>query len=194
MPRNLAIMIFDDVEVLDFCGPFEVFSVANYFSEAAFNVYLIAPEQRTIVARNGLRVIPDHDLDEAPDPDVLLIPGGWGTRGLIHNAGVVDYIQRQAERVERLLSVCTGAYLLARADLLDGLRATTHHGSFEMLAELAPTATLVRDVKYVDNGRIILSGGISAGINMSLYVVGQLLGEEVAQKTAAYMEYDWELP
>ena len=194
MPRNLAIMIFDDVEVLDFCGPFEVFSVANYFSEAAFNVYLIAPEQRTIVARNGLRVIPDHDLDEAPDPDVLLIPGGWGTRGLIHNAGVVNYIQRQAERVERLLSVCTGAYLLARADLLDGLRATTHHGSFEMLAELAPTATLVRDVKYVDNGRIILSGGISAGINMSLYVVGQLLGEEVAQKTAAYMEYDWELP
>ncbi len=194
MPRNLAIMIFDDVEVLDFCGPFEVFSVSNYFSSGAFNVYLIAPEERTIVARNGLKVIPDHDLEGAPEPDVLLIPGGWGTRSLIHNADVVAYIRRQAGRVERLLSVCTGAYLLAKADLLDGLEATTHHGSFEMLAELAPTATLVRDVKYVDNGQIILSGGISAGINMSLYVVSRLLGEEVARKTAAYMEYDWEVP
>lgn len=192
MTRNLAIMIFDDVEVLDFCGPFEVFSVANYFSEAAFNVYLIAPEQRTILARNGLKVIPDYDLATAPTPDILLIPGGWGTRPLIHNATVINYIQQQAKRVERLLSVCTGAYLLAKADLLDGLQATTHHGSFEMLAELAPTAMLVRDVKYVDNGRIVLSGGISAGINMSLYVVGQLMGEEVAQKTAVYMEYDWQ--
>lgn len=192
MTRNLAIMIFDDVEVLDFCGPFEVFSVANYFSEAAFNVYLIAPEQRTILARNGLKVIPDYDLATAPTPDILLIPGGWGTRPLIHNPTVINYIQQQAERVERLLSVCTGAYLLAKADLLDGLQATTHHGSFEMLAELAPTAMLVRDVKYVDNGRIVLSGGISAGINMSLYVVGQLMGEEVAQKTAVYMEYDWQ--
>jgi transcriptional regulator GlxA family with amidase domain len=192
MTRNIAIMIFDDVEVLDFCGPFEVFSVANYFSEAAFNVYLIAPKQRTILARNGLKVIPDYNLTTAPAPDILLIPGGWGTRPLIHNPTVIDYIQQQAERVERLLSVCTGAYLLAKADLLDGLQATTHHGSFEMLAELAPTATLVRDVKYVDNGRIVLSGGISAGINMSLYVVGQLLGEEVAQKTADYMEYDWQ--
>ena len=192
MTRNIAIMIFDDVEVLDFCGPFEVFSVTNYFSEAAFNVYLIAPEQRTILARNGLKVIPDYDLTTAPYPDLLLIPGGWGTRPLIHNPTVINYIQQQAERVERLLSVCTGAYLLAKADLLNGLQATTHHGSFEMLAELAPTATLVRDVKYVDNGRIVLSGGISAGINMSLYVVGQLLGDEVARQTAVYMEYDWQ--
>lgn len=192
MTRNIAIMIFDDVEVLDFCGPFEVFSVANYFSPAAFNVYLIAPEQRTILARNGLKVIPDYDLTTAPAPDLLLIPGGWGTRPLIHNPTVISYIQQQAERVERLLSVCTGAYLLAKADLLGGLQATTHHGSFEMLAELAPTATLVRDVKYVDNGRIVLSGGISAGINMSLYVVGQLLGNEVARQTAVYMEYDWQ--
>jgi transcriptional regulator GlxA family with amidase domain len=192
MTRNIAIMIFDDVEVLDFCGPFEVFSVANYFSEAAFNVYLIAPEQRTILARNGLKVIPDYDLATVPAPDILLIPGGWGTRPLIHNPTVISYIQQQAGQVERLLSVCTGAYLLAKADLLDGLQATTHHGSFEMLAELAPTARLVRDVKYVDNGRIVLSGGISAGINMSLYVVGQLLGGNVAQKTADYMEYDWQ--
>lgn len=193
MTRNLAIMIFDDVEVLDFCGPFEVFSVANYFSEAAFNVYLIAPEQRTILARNGLKVIPDYDLATAPAPDMLLIPGGWGTRPLIHNPTVIGYIQQQAERVERLLSVCTGAYLLAKADLLGGLQATTHHGSFEMLAELAPTARLVRNVKYVDNGRIVLSGGISAGINMSLYMVGQLLGDEVARKTAVYMEYDYDI-
>ena len=193
MTRNLAIMIFDDVEVLDFCGPFEVFSVANYFSEAAFNVYLIAPEQRTILARNGLKVIPDYDLATAPAPDMLLIPGGWGTRPLIHNPTVIGYIQQQAERVERLLSVCTGAYLLAKADLLGGLQATTHHGSFEMLAELAPTARLVRNVKYVDNGRIVLSGGISAGINMSLYMVGQLLGDEVAQQAAAYMEYDYDI-
>jgi transcriptional regulator GlxA family with amidase domain len=190
MTRNLAIMIFDDVEVLDFCGPFEVFNVANLFSENAFHVYLIAEEQRTILARNGLKVIPDYDWASAPPPDILLIPGGRGTRPLIHNPTVIDYIRQQANRVERLLSVCTGAFLLAKADLLAGLQATTHHTGFEMLAELAPTATLVRDVKYVDNGRLVLSGGISAGIDMSLYVVGQLLGMAVAEQTAAYMEYD----
>jgi transcriptional regulator GlxA family with amidase domain len=192
MRRDVAIMIFDDVEVLDFCGPFEVFNVANHFSQEAFNVYLIAPEQRTILARNGLKVIPDYDLDNAPAPDLLLIPGGRGARPLIHNEAVVGYIRQQAGRVERLLSVCTGAYLLAKADLLDGLQATTHHTGFETLAQLAPTAQLVRDVKYVDNGRIVLSGGISAGINMSLYIVGRLLGLDVARQTAAYMEYDWE--
>jgi transcriptional regulator GlxA family with amidase domain len=192
MTRDVAIMIFDDVEVLDFCGPFEVFNVANHFSQDAFNVYLIAPEQRTVLARNGLKVIPDYDLDNAPAPDLLLIPGGRGTRPLIHNEAVVGYIQQQAGRVERLLSVCTGAYLLAKADLLDGLQVTTHHTGFETLAHLAPTAQLVQDVKYVDNGRIVLSGGISAGINMSLYIVGQLLGMDVARQTAAYMEYDWD--
>jgi transcriptional regulator GlxA family with amidase domain len=192
MTRNVAIMIFDDVEVLDFCGPFEVFNVANHFSDTFFNVYLIAPEQRTILARNGLKVIPDYDLIRAPAPDILLIPGGRGTRPLLHNQAVIDYIQQQAGRVERLLSVCTGAYLLAKADLLNGLQATTHHTGFELLAQLAPAATLVRDVKYVDNGRIVLSGGISAGINMSLYIVGQLLDGAVAQGTADYMEYDWQ--
>jgi transcriptional regulator GlxA family with amidase domain len=191
MKRNMAIMIFDDVEVLDFCGPFEVFSVASHLHDAAFNVYLIAPEKRLIVARNQFKVMPDYDLTAAPEPDLLLIPGGWGVRPLIHDKAVIGYIQRQAARAERLLSVCTGSHLLAKADLLDGLEATTHHTSFETLAGLAPTARLKRGVKYVDNGRIVLSGGISAGINMSLYIVGQLLGAEAAQKTAAYMEYDW---
>lgn len=189
--RNVAIMIFDDVEALDFCGPFEVFSVANHFAATPFNVYLIAPEQRPILARHGLKVIPDYDLANAPPPDILLLPGGRGARPLLHNEAVIAYVQEQAGRTERLLSVCTGAFLLAKAGLLAGLQATTHHTAFETLAELAPSATLVRDVKYVDNGPIVLAGGISAGINMSLYVVSQLTDLDTAQKTANYMEYDW---
>lgn len=193
MPRNLAILIFHEVEVLDFCGPFEVFSVANRFtSPAAFNVFTIAQKPGPVLARNGLSVNPRYRLDDCPTPDVLLVPGGQGTRTEMHNAALVAWIKAQAERAELMLSVCTGALLLAKAGLLDGLQAATHHGAVELLRQVAPHTTVRPDRRFVDNGRVVCSAGIAAGIDMSLHVVARLAGAEIARQTAEQMEYPWE--
>lgn len=192
MTRNLAILIFDEVEVLDFCGPFEVFSVASRLVDPpAFNVAIVAEKAGPIRARNGLSVNPHHQLADCPRPDLLLVPGGQGTRAEINNAGLSAWIEQTAKQAELVLSVCTGALLLARAGLLDGLEATTHHASIELLRELAPRTFVHADRRFVDNGRVICSAGIAAGIDMSLHVVARLLGEEAAAKTARHMEYPY---
>ncbi len=192
MPRNLAILIFPDVEVLDFCGPFEVFSVANRFTgPAAFNVFTVAEKPGPILARNGLSVNPHYRLDDCPTPDVLLVPGGQGTRTEMHNAALVAWIKDRAERAELTLSVCTGALLLAKAGLLDGLEAATHHGAVDLLRQVAPHTIVRPDRRFVDNGRVICSAGIAAGIDMSLHVVARLAGAEIARQTAEQMEYPW---
>jgi transcriptional regulator GlxA family with amidase domain len=187
--QNIAILIFDDVEVLDFCGPFEVFSVANRFVDA-FNVFTIA-EKSPVIARNGLSVNPHYRLADCPQPDILLVPGGQGTRAEMHNTALIESIARMAKTAELILSVCTGALLLAKAGLLEGLEATTHHGAIDLLRELAPNTTVHSDRRFVDNGRVICSAGITAGIDMSLHVVGKLLGVEVARQTTRQMEYPW---
>lgn len=190
--KNVAILIFDEVEVLDFCGPFEVFSVAGRRSGLnPFNVYTVAQKAGPVVARNNLSVNPAHTLADCPRPDVLLVPGGYGTRREMHNEALTSWIAEKAGEVELLLSVCTGALLLAKAGLLEGLSATTHHGALDLLKEVAPNTSVLESERVVDNGKVILSAGISAGIDMSLYVVGRLLGVEAAQETARYMEYDW---
>lgn len=190
--KNVAILIFDEVEVLDFCGPFEVFSVAGRRGGLdPFNVYTVAQKAGPVLARNNLSVNPAHTFADCPRLDVLLVPGGYGTRREMHNEVLTDWIRQRAGEVELLLSVCTGALLLAKARMLEGLSATTHHGAFDLLRELAPNTAVLESERVVDNGKIILSAGISAGIDMSLYAVGRLLGQEQAEETAAYMEYDW---
>jgi transcriptional regulator GlxA family with amidase domain len=190
--KNVAILIFDEVEVLDFCGPFEVFSVAGRITGLDhFHVYTVAETDRPVIARNCLSINPAHTLSNCPPPDILIIPGGYGTRHEMHNETLIRWIKQRAENVELLLSVCTGALLLAKAGLLEGLSATTHHGAIDLLREAAPNTAVLGSERIVDNGKVILSAGISAGIDMSLYVVSSLLGEQQAEKTAAYMEYDW---
>jgi transcriptional regulator GlxA family with amidase domain len=191
-PRNVAILVFDDVEVLDFCGPFEVFSITGRSGDAThFNVYTVAEHSRPVVARNGLSVNPEHALDDHPRPNVLVVPGGAGTRREMNRAPLLDWIKRVEPGCELVLSVCTGALLLARAGLLDGLRATTHHEVLDTLREVAPRTEIMTGVRYVDNGRIIVAAGIAAGIDASLHAVARLVGEETARKTASHMEYDW---
>jgi transcriptional regulator GlxA family with amidase domain len=191
--RTLAILIFDDVEVLDFCGPFEVFSIANRFTDPpAFKVVTVAEKAGPLVTRGGLGVNPHHRLGDCPRPDLFLVPGGQGTRKEMHNAALIDWIRQSAEKAELILSVCTGALLLARAELLDGLEATTHHGAIDLLRETAPKTAVHPDRRFVDNGRVVCSAGIAAGIDMSLHVVARLLGEEVADRTARQMEYPWD--
>ena len=189
--RNLAILLFDDAEVLDFCGPFEVFSVAsNQCEPASFNVMTVA-EKVPIAARNGLSVNPDYNLATCPKPDILLVPGGLGTRREIDNEPLIEWIRNTATDAELVLSVCTGALLLGKAGLLDRLETTTHHVAYDLLREIVPSCTVHEDRRFVDNGKVITSAGISAGIDMSLYVVERLLGGEIAKATARQMEYEF---
>lgn len=194
MPRNVAIMIFNEVEVLDFAGPFEVFGVSRDMNDTntpLFNVYTIAERAEPVIARNGLSVNPHYTLDNCPKPDMYLIPGGRGTRTAMHNTVLTNWIANNATKVEQVLSVCTGALMLGKAGLLHGLSATTYHDSFQELATVTPTTNLMPHLRWVDNGKIVTSAGVSAGIDMALYVVGKLYGVEQARWTARYMEYHW---
>jgi transcriptional regulator GlxA family with amidase domain len=188
--RNTAILIFDDVEVLDFAGPFEAFSVTNELSDySLLNVYTVARVKAPVIARNGLSVNPDYSIIEAPQPDILIVPGGSGTRPILQQQDVLAWIQQTSQSAEKVLSVCTGALLLAKVGLLDGLQSTTHHSAFDLLGKIAPDTEIVRDVRFVDNGKVITAAGISAGIDMSLYVIEMLFGKETAHHTTEYMEY-----
>lgn len=200
-PKNVAILIFKDVEVLDFAGPFEVFSITGKRDGLEpFNVHTVAETAEPVLARNQFSVNPRYTFENCPKPDILLVPGGggftldgkpYGTRREMHNTVLLDWVKQCAQKTELLLSVCTGALILARTGLLDGLSATTHHGAIEQLRESAPQTRICPSDRIVDNGHLILSGGISAGIDMSLYVVAKLLGQAQALETATYMEYEW---
>ena len=194
---STAILVFNGVEVLDFAGPFEVFSRARmepgfesrrHEAGAPFQVFTVARDAGEIVATGGLRVIPQHSFADAPAIDLLVVPGGFGTRVLIEDAATIAWVQRVASTAERVTSVCTGAAVLARAGLLRGRRATTHHGSYEWLASLEPSLTVERGVRWVDDG-VVTSAGVSAGIDMAFEVVAQRCGAAVAEETARYIEY-----
>jgi transcriptional regulator GlxA family with amidase domain len=188
--QNVAILVFDEVEVLDFAGPFEVFAVTDELrGHDTFNTFTVATKPDTVRARNGLKLVPDHTLESCPAPHVLVIPGGFGTRALLHEPTLLEWINVKARKAGIVMSVCTGAFLLAKAGLLDGLRVTTHHECLDTLRELAPAATVDPAARFHDNGRILTAAGISAGIDCSLHVVRRLLGPEAATATARYMEY-----
>jgi transcriptional regulator GlxA family with amidase domain len=193
--RNVAILLFDDVEVLDFAGPFEMFAVTGPSdSQRPFNVYTVAEKPGPITARNGLSINPSYTISNCPTPDILIVPGGRGTRREMHNPVLLDWIKAHAARAELTLSVCTGALLLAKSGLLNGLAATTHRSAFGLLREVAPNTTVYEDRRIVDNGQIVLSAGVSAGIDLALHVIARLLGEDVARATAYHTEYDYWQP
>ncbi len=190
--RNLAILLFDNAEVLDFCGPFEVFAVAGRQSkQCALDVFTVAEKPGPVLARHGLSVNPHYTLASCPRPDILLVPGGIGSRQQITNEPLIDWIRSTAEDAELVLSVCTGALLLAKAGLLEGLEMTTHHVAYDLLREMVPNGTVHEDRRFVDNGKLVTSAGISPGIDMSLHIVERLLGKEVATAKARQMEDVW---
>ena len=187
----MAILVFDDVEVLDFAGPFEVFSVTDELrSREAFSVCTVAPRPGPIRARNGLKVVPEFTLENCPPPHILVVPGGQGTRALLGDGVILKWIHEQSRTAEVTMSVCTGSLLLGKAGLLDGLRVTTHHLVLDLLREVAPRANVDPGARFHDNGRILTSAGVSAGIDCSLHLVGRLLGEAAAAETASHMEYE----
>ncbi|AET67831.1 transcriptional regulator containing an amidase domain and an AraC-type DNA-binding HTH domain [Desulfosporosinus orientis DSM 765] len=190
---KIGILLFNEVEVLDFAGPFEVFSITNYpeSNVKPFEVKTVAQTKETVRARNGLKVVPDYCFADNPNFDILVIPGGYGAEEIeIHNDDVVGWIKDQMNKVTLMTSVCTGAFLLAKAGLLDGKKATTHWMDIDRLEREFEKVEVERGVKYVDEGSIITAGGISAGINMSFFMILKLLGEEIARTTAKRMEYD----
>jgi transcriptional regulator GlxA family with amidase domain len=193
--KRVGILVFDKVEVLDFCGPFEVFSVTR-LDEATrrdepspFEVLVIAEKQQTITAVGGLKVIPDHSIETCPPLDVLVVPGGMGTRVEITNERLLAWIAARGKTVETLTSVCTGAMLLGKAGLLDGRHATTHWRSLPWMRESFPAVTVEEKMHVVEDGNVLTSAGISAGIDMALRVVARYHGEDVARATARTMEY-----
>jgi transcriptional regulator GlxA family with amidase domain len=188
--RVVGILLFDDVEVLDFAGPFEVFGVTGKRGDSTpFEVVTVSQSGAAIRARNALAVTPTFSFATCPRLDILVLPGGYGTRREMHNAPVLEWLKERAREAEIVLSVCTGALLLAKAGLLAGLEVTTHHGAIELLRECAPDAKVRPEARYLDNGRIVTSAGISAGMDAALHVVARLLGQEQATETAEYMEY-----
>lgn len=191
MTRHAAILLFDEVEVLDFAGPFEVFSVCGRRSQLEpFLVTTVSERGQSIRARNGLTVTPTHSFASCPPIDILLVPGGFGTRREMRNPVVLEWVAKHGRSCELLLSVCTGALVLGSAGLLDGLAATTHHMAFPELRAAAPHTAILEEARIVDNGRVILSSGVSAGIDMALHVVARLHGDDLARETARYMEYE----
>lgn len=191
--RAVGIFLFNEVEVLDFAGPFEVFSLAENAAtkEKIFKVHTISEEDVLLSARNGLKVKADFTFANHPPLDVLIVPGGWGAEKIeIQNAAALSWIRDTAALTPLVASVCTGAFLLAESGVLTHETVTTHHLDQADLAHRYPQLRVVADKKYVDAGKIVTSGGISAGIEMSLYLVARLAGHEVALATARRMEYE----
>jgi transcriptional regulator GlxA family with amidase domain len=191
---NIGVFVFDEVEVLDFAGPVQVFStaarVATTAPAAAFDTFTVAAAP-TVVARGGLTLVPRHLFGTAPSIDVLVIPGGVVTAELGKPA-VIDWIAARAATARLTASVCTGAFLLAKAGLLAGKTATTHWEDIADFRAQFPDVRVEETLRYVDEGRIVTSAGISAGIDMSLYLVARLADESVALKTARQMDYRWQ--
>jgi putative intracellular protease/amidase len=189
--RNLAILIFDGVQIIDYTGPYETFGHVYSEPGPAFNIYTVSEKSAAITTSMGMSVNPKYSFENAPEPDVLVIPGG-DVRGQTANAKVISWIQEKSKRAEIVMSVCNGAYILAKAGLLDGLEATTTAGLIPGLRQAAPKTKVVSDRRFVDNGKIITTAGLSSGIDGSLHVIERLFGLGTAQMAALGMEYNWD--
>ena len=185
------------VGILIFAGPFEVFSRTRLVpgpesrrseDSAPFHVFTVAKTAAPIQTTGGLRVIPHYGFADAPRVDLVVVPGGWGTRALLHDAETLDWIRRAAARARKVTTVCTGSLLVAKAGLLEGRHATTHWGALDTLDSLKAGVTVEREYRVVDDG-VISSAGVASGIDMAFYVVETLFGRDVADETAHYVEY-----
>lgn len=188
---QVAVVVHEGVELLDFAGPAEVFaSASGQDGSRAFSVFLVAPSAGEVKSLGFARLIPNHTIADCPPPDVLVIPGG-DTGRLQRDAAFMAWVKEHASRTKVLLTVCTGAFVPAQLGLLDGKEATTHHGSRANLARSHPAVRVV-DRKVVDNGSIVTAAGVSSGIDGALHVVARLCGEAAAKATAGYLEYSWQ--
>lgn len=192
--RRVAVVIYDGVELLDFAGPGEVFEVAGGYGgvgdRRAFEVYTVGRSREPITSQRFVEVVPQYGIDEAPLPDVLVIPGGSSGR-VSGDAEFLAWVKRAAAGAEITLTVCTGAFVLGEAGLLDGREVTTWYNAVDRLQQQFPAVRAQHGRRFVDSGEVVTTAGVSAGIDGSLHVVARLLGRRVADATARYMEYHW---
>ena len=184
---SICFYLQDGVEVLDFAGPMEVFSYAG------FQVFTVSRKKEPILAEGILKILPDYSIDEAPPADILAFFGG-NSETASGDPAVISWIQSRKEATKYYFSVCTGAFIIGKAGLLDSLTATTFHASIESLRKALPATKVLSDVRFVDNGKVITTAGISAGIDGALHLVAKLKGEAAAKEVASYMEYDKWIP
>jgi putative intracellular protease/amidase len=183
--KRAAILIFDGVQIIDYAGPYEV------FGQAGFEVFTVGVTVDPITTAMGMKVTPSYTLEDGPEPDVIIIPGGGVTKAQ-GDPKIIKWIQDSEKEVDHILSVCNGAFILAKTGLLDGKSATTFYGMIDGFRAFAPNTTVVTDKRYVDNGKIITTAGLSSGIDGSLYVISKLMGKARAQMVALNMEYNWQ--
>jgi transcriptional regulator GlxA family with amidase domain len=184
-----GLLVFDGAEELDFTGPWEVFTASGMLRGEGDSAVLIAEQARPVRCAKGMRVLPDHTLADHPALDVLLVPGGMGTRREVANPAVIDWIRAVSPTVAWTTSVCTGALLLHEAGAARGRRVATHHGFEDTLAARGDV-TVVRDARYVVDGSLVTSQGVSAGIDMALWLVGALHGRDHARQVRRYIQYE----
>ncbi len=195
--KRVGIVLFENIETLDFCGPFEVFSVTRLDEakrreeQSPFEVLLVAENSDPVTTSGGMQVIPHYTFDNCPHLDILVVPGGWGVRKEQNNPVMLDWLRARAAQVETLTSVCTGSMLLGFAGLLNGLHATTHWRSLDWMRDSFPAVSVEYEQHVVEDGRVLTSAGISAGIDMALKVVARYFGEDIARATARHMEYPY---
>lgn len=186
---NIAIFIYDGVEILDFGGPAEVFASAVKDTNYAFNVYTVAVDTSPIISQRFIKIVPQYTIYNCPEPDIIVLPGGSSGKSAGDN-NVLNWLNNNDSNTEIIMSVCTGAIILSKAGLLDGKQVTTWYGRIKYLSDITPKATVLANTRFVDNGHIITTAGVSAGIDGALHVVAKLLGEKEAARIARYMEYD----
>ncbi|HEX8071280.1 MAG TPA: DJ-1/PfpI family protein [Pyrinomonadaceae bacterium] len=191
--RNLAIFIFDGVQIIDYTGPYEVLGHAPTPDGRAplFNIYTVAAKPGPVTTNMGMTVVPRYSFAEMPKADVLLLPGG-NVEPSMNDPAVVRWVQEQTKEAEYVMSVCNGAFFLGKAGLLDGLTATTFHGLIDQLQTLAPKARVVRDQRFVDNGKIITTAGLTSGMDGALHLIEKYVGRGRTQEVALALEYNWQ--
>ena len=192
---DIGILIFDDVEELDFVGPWEVWNMVNTVSqfrgeEDLFRVRLISPDGQQIKASKGMRVLADAAIADVDRLDIICVPGGQGARPLLKQADVLDWVRSISERATWVTSVCTGAFVLSKAGLTQGKRLATYWAAFQEFEQLGLSGTLVPHVRYVRDGNLLTSAGVSAGIDMSLWLVGEIFSPQFARDVQRAMQYD----
>ena len=185
--RSIGVVLFHGFELLDVFGPLEMYGIAADH----FDIRLVAEHTGSVTSRQGPRSVIDCSFGEAPQFDILFVPGGIGTRTEINNQTLLDWLRLQSQQAQYLTSVCTGSALLARAGLLDGMRATTNKLAFEWVASQSSRVNWQRQARWVEDGNVFTSSGVSAGIDMSLAVIARLVDQDTAEQTATWAEYDW---
>ena len=196
---NVIILLYDNVEILDFTGPLEVFYRARLATDDAerpgnlFTAITVAQSYSPVKTFGGLSIIPDKKIDEIDKSDILLIPGGPGARKMIMKSPEVLFVKENIQSFTYIATVCTGAWICGLAGVSNGHKITTHHNRYYSFEKLFPNTMLIRNQKYIDDGKIISSGGISSGIDLGLYLVYKFFGKEVLQRTADLLEYNFQL-